>query len=74
MSKKRRDGDYLRDMHESMEMIGLYVKRLTYKQFTTDRKTQDAVVRSFEVIGEAAKNISNNLKGKSPEIPWKYRD
>jgi uncharacterized protein with HEPN domain len=54
-----------------MAMIGLYIKGLTYKQFTTDRKTQDAVVRNFEIIGEAAKNISQVLKGRYPEIPWK---
>ena len=71
MSKKRRDKDYLSDIHESMERIGLYIKGLTYKQFTTDRKTQDAVIRNFEVIGEAAKNISEDLKGRYPEIPWK---
>jgi len=71
MSKKRRDKDYLHDIHEAMEMIGLYIKGLTYKQFATDRKTQDAVVRNFEVIGEAAKNISKDLKGRYPEIPWK---
>ena len=46
-------------------------KGLTYKKFLADRKTQDAVVRNFEVIGEAAKNISSALKAKHPEIPWK---
>lgn len=71
MSEKRRDKDFLEDIIEAMELIILYSKGMTYKAFLTDRKTQDAVVRNFEVIGEAAKNISQDLKKKHPEIPWK---
>jgi uncharacterized protein with HEPN domain len=36
-----------------------------------DIKTQDAVVRNLEIIGEAIKNISKGLKKKYPQIPWK---
>lgn len=39
--------------------------------FLEDRKTQDAVVRNLEVIGEAAKNISESLRATHPDIPWK---
>ena len=49
----------------------LIQRALPNKKFLADRKTQDAVVRNFEVIGEAAKNISSALKAKHPEIPWK---
>ena len=71
MSKKRRDRDFLGDIHEAMEMIRLYTKGFTYRKFLDDRKTQDAVVRNFEVIGEAAKNVSKDLKTKHPEVEWK---
>jgi len=71
MSKKRRDEDYLGDIKEAVNNIALYVKGLTYKKFLVDRKTQDAVVRNFEIVGEAAKNISTDLRGKYPEIQWK---
>jgi uncharacterized protein with HEPN domain len=71
MSKKRRDKDFLSDIAEAMEMITRYTKGLTLKKFMIDRKTQDAVVRNLEIIGEATKNISNDLKTKYPEIPWK---
>lgn len=71
MSKKRRDKDFLSDIKEAMEMIGLYIKGLTYNKFLQDRRTQDAVVRNLEIIGEAAKNISTDLKVKHPEVPWK---
>ncbi len=44
---------------------------MNYEQFLNDKRTQDAVVRNLEVIGEAAKNISKQLKNKFPQIPWK---
>ncbi|MDQ7787535.1 MAG: DUF86 domain-containing protein [Thermodesulfovibrionales bacterium] len=71
MSKKRRDKDFLGDIKEAIDLIASYTKGLPYKKFLNDRKTQDAVVRNFEVIGEASKNISAGLKAKYPEIPWK---
>jgi len=39
--------------------------------FLADRKTQDAVIRNLEVIGEAAKNLSASLTDDHPDIPWK---
>ena len=39
--------------------------------FFDDRKTQDAVVRNLEVIGEAVKNLSSDLRDRYPDIPWK---
>ncbi|MBD3230666.1 MAG: DUF86 domain-containing protein [Candidatus Lokiarchaeota archaeon] len=35
-----------------------------------DVKTQDAVVRNFEIIGEAVKSLSNDIKDKNPNVPW----
>lgn len=71
MFKKRRDVDFLGDINEAMGMIRFYTKGLTYRKFLEDRKTQDAVVRNFEIIGEAAKNISASFKTDNPDIPWK---
>lgn len=39
--------------------------------FLSDRKTQDAVVRNLEIIGEATKRVSPSLKGAHPDISWK---
>lgn len=39
--------------------------------FLADTRTQDAVIRNFEVIGEAAKHLSPELKDRHPQIPWK---
>lgn len=71
MSKKRRNKDFIGDIWEAMDMIGLYTKGLTYRKFLEDRKTQDAVVRNFEVIGEATKSIPGDFKTRRPEVPWK---
>jgi uncharacterized protein with HEPN domain len=71
MSKKRRDMDFLGDINEAMNLIGLYTKGLTYRKFLEDRKAQDAIVRNFEVIGEASKNITAAFKAKYPDVPWR---
>ena len=47
-----------------------FVKGLSYAEFTKDRKTINAVIRSLEVIGEATKNIPKTLRDKYPDIPW----
>jgi uncharacterized protein with HEPN domain len=71
MSEKRRDMDFVGDMAEAMNLIFGYTKGLTYKGFVDDRKTCDAVVRNFEIIGEAAKNISSDFMANHGDIPWK---
>ena len=38
--------------------------------FQNDQKTVDAVIRNFEIIGEASKNLSTNIKDRNPDIPW----
>lgn len=39
--------------------------------FFDDSKTQDAVVRNLEIVGEAAKNVSDAVRAAHPNIPWK---
>ena len=54
----------------AMERIAEYVEGLSLDHFKKDYKTIDAVIRNFEVIGEASKNLSKEIKEKYPEIPW----
>ncbi len=68
---KRADTDFLNDSKEAILRINVYVENLSYEEFLNDIKTQDAVVRNLEIIGEAIKNISEELKKKYPKIPWK---
>ena len=42
----------------------------TYEEFLQDGKTQDAVVRNLEVIGEAARFIPEDIRQRHPEVPW----
>jgi uncharacterized protein with HEPN domain len=44
---------------------------MTYAAFETDTKTQYAVIRALEVVGEAAKQIPSDLRETYPEIPWR---
>jgi uncharacterized protein with HEPN domain len=41
-----------------------------YKQFLADRKTQDAVARNIEVIGEAVRSLPDEFRSRHPDIPW----
>jgi len=61
---------YLSDILISMERIREYIINMDYNSFINDYKTIDAVIRNFEIIGEAVKNIPSNIKEKYPEIPW----
>jgi uncharacterized protein with HEPN domain len=61
---------YLAQIIERLERI----KEFTAggrKAFLKDRMAQDAVIRNFEVIGEAAKRVPDDFRRKHPEIPWK---
>jgi uncharacterized protein with HEPN domain len=68
---KRRDQDYLSDIREAMQRAAAYTVGMTLGQFLKDHKTQDAVVRNLEVIGEATKGLSSPLRNKYPDVPWK---
>ncbi len=61
----------LEDMLDAALKIRKYTKGLTFDLFLKDDKTIDAVVRNFEIIGEAANRIDSDFKIKNPEIDWK---
>jgi len=53
-----------------MERVQEYITDLDFQKFKWDYKTVDAVIRNFEIIGEATKNLPSELKEKYPNIPW----
>lgn len=61
---------YLKDMELSMIRIQEYIQGLDFPHFKWDYKTIDAVIRNFEIIGEASKNLPKQLKEKYSNIPW----
>lgn len=68
---RRSDADYVRDVLNAIERIEEFVEGMDFDDFLEDVRTQYAVVRALEIIGEAVKNISNELKERHLEIPWK---
>lgn len=62
---------FLDDIREACGNILTYTKGMSYQQFASDRRTQDAVIRNFEVIGEAVKNLPDDLKARYPSVSWK---
>ena len=62
---------FLDDIKEAASNIRKYTTDMSYDQFLGDRRTQDAVVRNFEIIGEAVRNLPEDLKARHPDTPWK---
>jgi len=61
---------YLLDILERCERITRYMEGLDEERWSKDERTQDAVLRNLEVIGEAVKRLPADLRQRSPEIPW----
>lgn len=60
----------LEDMLQSAKKIKRYVIDHDFESFLSDEKTMDAVVRNFEIIGEAANRVNPDFKVNNPEIEW----
>jgi len=71
MKEPRLVQDYLADILEAMDKAEVFIGGMDAISFKNDDKTTFAVIRSLEIIGEAAKKIPANLRRQFPEIPWK---
>jgi uncharacterized protein with HEPN domain len=61
----------LKDILAAVETIETFVKGMSFEEFRVDDKTTSAVVRKFEIIGEATKQIPENIRQQYPGVPWK---
>lgn len=68
---KRSDQELIEDIIECGHRIRSYTERMGYDDFLQDHKTQDAVIRNIEIIGEAVKLLSDTMKNSYPHITWK---
>ena len=68
---RRKDTDLVADILDATRRIKDYTRGMTFEEFERDTKTQDAVVRNIEVIGEAVKRLSPEFKRRHPDVPWK---
>lgn len=62
---------FLQHILESIAEIEKYTKGISEGKFLKLTQIQDAVIRRLEIIGEAAKNIPEYIKGKHEYVPWK---
>jgi uncharacterized protein with HEPN domain len=68
---ERTDQEFLGDIREAIRRSMTYIAGMSYESFVLDTKTQDAVIRALEILGEATKNLSEGLRARYPGIPWK---
>lgn len=68
---KRDNQLLLLDMKESAKKILKYTEGMSVEDFLNDEKTIDAVVRNFEIIGEASNRIDDEFKIENPQIEWR---
>ncbi len=62
---------YVKDILENMQDASEFIRGMSYEQFAADKRTVNAVLRSIEIIGEAAKNVPEEIRAKYPQVPWK---
>jgi uncharacterized protein with HEPN domain len=62
---------YLNDILTAIDRIEEFVAGMDFKAFQDDDKTASAVIRKFEIIGEAAKQIPDEIRNSYAQIPWK---
>lgn len=66
----QRDREYLLDILEAAKLAIHYIDEITREEFFGNTQNQDAVIRRIEIIGEAARRISEETQAAYPEIPW----
>jgi uncharacterized protein with HEPN domain len=62
---------YLKEILAAVESIEAFVQGMSFEEFRADDKTTRAVIRKFEIIGEATKQIPDSIRRQYPDIPWK---
>ncbi len=67
---ERNSTDYLSDILDATEKAARFVSGVDYELFSTNDEKVYAVIRTLEIIGEAAKSVPQNLRRRYPEIPW----
>ncbi len=61
---------YLEDIEDSSRAILVYVQGMSFDNFCRDRKTFSAVIREFEIIGEAVGKLPEEFRDCYPEVNW----
>jgi uncharacterized protein with HEPN domain len=67
----RKDKAYLQDILDAIGDIEKFLEKVTEEEFYRNKEKQYAVLRALEIIGEATKNLSKEIRAKYRAIPWK---
>ena len=67
---KRKSSLYIKDILEAMKKIEEFTQGMSFEDFIRDDKTSSAVVRKLEIIGEAVKQLPEEVRSRFSEIPW----
>lgn len=62
---------FIKDIIAAMESIEGFVEGMSFEELMQDDKTASAVIRKFEIVGEATKRLPDELKEEHPEMQWK---
>ena len=62
---------YVKDILNAIDSIEKFVANMSFEELLKDDKTTSAVIRKFEIIGEAAKQLPDEIREKYPDVPWK---
>jgi uncharacterized protein with HEPN domain len=65
------DKIYILHIRDSISIINKYTKTMNKEAFLVDELVQNTVIRQIQIIGEASKNLSKELKGRYKHVPWK---
>jgi uncharacterized protein with HEPN domain len=65
------DRVYLMHVRDSLHEVQTFIQDESYESFLKNRMAQNAVMRSFEVVDEAARRVSPDLRKAHPEVPWR---
>jgi uncharacterized protein with HEPN domain len=71
MAAKRTPVERLQDIAECIEKVGRFLEGKSFSDFANDALVHDAVVRNLEIISEASRHITEELKAEVPEVPWR---
>ncbi|MEI8361007.1 MAG: DUF86 domain-containing protein [bacterium] len=63
--------EFLYHIFDSISYIQKFTKKVTLAEFKENVEKQDAVVRRFEIIGEASNNVTEKIKRDNPDLPWR---
>ena len=63
--------DYVADVIDAIEKVEFFTKGMSFEVFEKDTKTTFAVIRAFEIMGEAVKKIPSQVRHKNKNVPWK---